>query len=324
MRSAESGPVRPKRSEERKPAVDVGTCLNLPPRAEKEPDKNGLAIRSAGFTHVIDKGMGQRQIEDLIGTSARYIDIIKLGWGTGYVTQNLREKVKLYQDAKIPVCFGGTLLEVAILQNRFDAFCDMVADLGMKYVEISNGVIDMTMSEKARFIRSLRKRGFTVLSEVGSKDSEKIIPPFHWVELIKSDLKAGAWKVICEARESGTVGLYFGSGEVRAGLVDEIVRGVDGRADRLIFEAPQRSQQIYMVRKLGSDVNLGNISTEDVIGLETLRLGLRGDTMPNFHLVDDWNREREAALEVELPQTKPQRRLKNVVAAPTPPAWGRR
>ena len=325
MRSLERGPTRHHdRPAAPRPVAKVEACLSLPPRTPKQPDKNGLAIRSSGFTHVIDKGMGLRQIEDLISTASGYIDIVKLGWGTGYVTQNVRQKVKLYHDAKIAVCFGGTLLEVAILQGRFDSYCDMVEDLGMSYVEISNGVIDMTMGEKSRYIRALRKRGFTVLSEVGSKDSEKIIPPFHWVELIKNDLKAGAWKVICEARESGTVGLYFSSGEARAGLIDEIVRGVDGRADRLIFESPQRSQQIYMVRKLGSDVNLGNIATDDVIGLETLRLGLRGDTMPNFHLVDDWNREREADLERELPQTKPQRRLKNVVAAPTPPAWVRR
>jgi len=221
------------------------------------------------------------------------------------------------------VCFGGTLLELAILQGRFDSFCDMAEDLGMSYVEISNGVIDMTMREKSKYIRTLRKRGFVVLSEVGSKDSEKIIPPFYWVELIKNDLKAGAWKVICEARESGTVGLYFGSGEARAGLIDEIVRGVEGKADRLIFESPQRQQQIYMVRKLGSEVNLGNIATTDVIGLETLRLGLRADTMPNLHPVDDWNKQREVELETELPTTKQERRMKGVHSTPTPPAWRR-
>jgi phosphosulfolactate synthase len=303
--------------------VKVEDYLSLPPRSDKQPGVGHTQVRQLGLTHVIDKGLGMREVEDLLGTASNYIDIVKLGWGTGYVTQNLRAKIGLYRNAGVPVCFGGTLLEVAILQGRFDAFCDMVEDLGMNYVEISNGVIDMTMPEKARFIRALRKRGFTVLSEVGSKDSEKIIPPFHWVELIKNDLRAGAWKVICEARESGTVGLYFGSGEARAGLIDEIVRGIQGKADRLIFEAPQRSQQIYMVRKLGSEVNLGNIATTDVIGLETLRLGLRADTMPNLHPVDDWNKQREAELEAELPKTTQERRLKGVVATPTPPAWRR-
>jgi phosphosulfolactate synthase len=159
--------------------VKIEDYLSLPPRSEKQPAVGHTAVRQVGLTHVIDKGLGLREIEDLLGTASNYIDIIKLGWGTGYVTQNLRAKIGLYKNAGIPVCFGGTLLELAILQNRFDAFCDMVEDLGMTYVEISNGVIDMTMREKARYIRALRKRGFIVLSEVGSKDSEKIIPPFH-------------------------------------------------------------------------------------------------------------------------------------------------
>ncbi|HEY8514147.1 MAG TPA: phosphosulfolactate synthase [Candidatus Binatia bacterium] len=269
--------------------------LNLPPRSAKP--------RDVGVSHVIDKGLGLRQVEDLLATCSDYIDIVKLGWGTGYVTQNIREKIEMYRAAGIPVCFGGTLLEVAILQGRFDAYRDMVRSFGVTHVEISNGVIDLTMKEKAKYIRQLAKE-FTVLSEVGSKDSEKIIPPFRWVELIQSDLDAGAWKVICEARESGTVGLYFGSGEVRAGLIDEIIAKVDP-AD-LIFEAPQRAQQCFMVRKLGPEVNLGNIATTDVIGLETLRLGLRADTMAVFHDVETWNRKRGAELDAEMPH--PERR----------------
>ena len=169
----------------------------------------------------------------------------------------------------------------------------------------------MSMKEKARYIRELRK-DFTVLSEVGSKDSEKIIPPFRWVELIQSDLDAGAWKVICEARESGTVGLYFGSGEARAGLIDEIVAKVDP-AD-LIFESPLKSQQVFMVQKLGAEVNLGNITTSDVIALETLRLGLRGDTMADFHDVKMWNKRRNAELEAEMP--RPERRARKSKMVP--------
>lgn len=277
--------------------------FSLPTRSAKP--------RDVGVTHVIDKGMGLRQIEDLLDTSSEYIDIVKLGWGTGYVTQNLVDKIKLYREAGLPVCFGGTLLEVAILQKRFDAFREMAQSVGVTHVEISNGVIDMSMKEKARYIRELRK-DFTVLSEVGSKDSEKIIPPFRWVELIQSDLDAGAWKVICEARESGTVGLYFGSGEARAGLIDEIVAKVDP-AD-LIFESPLKSQQVFMVQKLGAEVNLGNIATSEVIALETLRLGLRGDTMADFHDVKMWNKRRNAELEAEMP--RPERRARKSKMVP--------
>jgi len=217
------------------------------------------------------------------------------------------DKIKVYRDAGIPVCFGGTLLEIAILQKRFDAFREMAREAGVTHVEISNGVIDMSMKEKARYIRELRK-DFTVLSEVGSKDAETIIPPYRWVELIQADLDAGAWKVICETRESGTVGLYFGSGETRAGLIDEIVAKVDP-AD-LIFESPQKSQQVFMVRRFGAEVNLGNISTSEVIALETLRLGLRGDTMADFHDVEIWNKRRNAELQAEVPA--PERRVRGV------------
>ena len=247
----------------------------------------------------------------MLETCSSYIDIVKLGWGTGYVSQNLADKVQLYRDADIPVCFGGTLAEVAILEGRFDAFIDMCLEVGVTHAEISNGVIDMSMKEKAKYIEKLAKH-FTVLTEVGSKDSEKIIPPFRWVELIQADLDAGAWKVICEARESGTVGLYFGSGEARAGLIDEIVAKVDP-AD-LIFESPLKVQQTYMVKKLGSEVNLGNIASNEVIALETLRLGLRGDTMAQFHDVAAWNRRRESEIEAEMP--RPERRSRVPEEAP--------
>jgi phosphosulfolactate synthase len=271
--------------------------FSLPSRSTKP--------RDVGVTHVMDKGLGLRQAEDLLQTCSDYIDIVKLGWGTGYVTQNVIDKIQVYRDAGIPVCFGGTFLEVAILQGRFEGFQRLCAELGLTHVEISSGVIDLTIKEKAKYIRELSK-DFVVLSEVGSKDSEKIIPPFRWVELIQADLDAGAWKVICEARESGTVGLYFGSGEARAGLIDEIVAKVDP-AD-LIFEAPQKAQQTFMVKKLGSEVNLGNIASNEVIALETLRLGLRADTMAQFHAVDTWNRRHESDLQAEMP--KPERRAR--------------
>jgi phosphosulfolactate synthase len=265
--------------------------------------------RDAGISHVIDKGIGLRQMEDLLDTASGYIDILKLGWGTGYVTQNLFEKIKAYHAAGVPVCFGGTFVELAILQNRFDAFRAMAKEAGITHVEISNGVVDMTPREKSRYIRELA-RDFVVLSEVGSKDSEKIIPPYRWVELIQSDLDAGARKVICEARESGSVGLYFGTGEIRSGLIDEIVAKVD--PVDLIFEAPLKSQQVWLVRKFGSEVNLGNIATPDVIGLETLRLGLRADTMAEFHSVDEWNERRSADAASETPH--PKRRSQRLVS----------
>lgn len=242
--------------------------------------------RDIGISHVIDKGLGIRQLEDLLDTASDYIDILKFGWGTAYVTQNLFDKIKLCHEAKVPVCFGGTFLELAILQGRFDEYRNTARKAELTHVEISNGVIDMSRREKAKYIRELAK-DFTVLSEVGSKDSEKVIPPYRWVELIEADLEAGAWKVICEARESGTVGLYFGTGEVRSGLIDEIIEKI-APAD-LIFESPQKTQQVWLVKKFGSEVNVGNVATNEVIALETLRLGLRADTMPLFHDVSGWN-----------------------------------
>lgn len=269
--------------------------LALPGRAQKP--------REAGLTHVLDKGLGLRQMEDLLMTASDYIDILKLGWGTGYVTQNLFDKIKIYQAAGVPVCFGGTLLELAILQGRFDACRAMASKAGVTHMEVSNGVIDMTRREKGRYIRELSK-DFIVLSEVGSKDSERVIPPYRWVEYIEADLEAGAWKVICEARESGTVGLYFNTGEVRSGLVEEIVDKID--PSHLIFESPQKTQQVWLMRKLGVEVNLGNIATQDVIALETLRLGLRADTMAQFHDVASWNAQH--ALETDLKVVRPQGR----------------
>jgi phosphosulfolactate synthase len=252
--------------------------LSLPERSRKP--------RQAGITHVLDKGTGLRQVEDLLASAADYVDLVKLGWGTGYITQDLRDKIKLYHDAGIPVYFGGTLLELAILQSRFDDYRELVQGLGLSHVELSTGIIELSTEDKVRYIRTLKK-DFVVLSEVGSKDPQNVLPPYRWVEAIQAELDAGAWKVICEARESGTVGIFHANGEVKSGLVDEIVSNIP--PSRLIFEAPQKGQQVWFIRKFGSDVNLGNISTFDVIPLETLRLGLRGDTMADFHDVKAWN-----------------------------------
>jgi phosphosulfolactate synthase len=237
--------------------------------------------RQTGLTHVLDKGLGIRQIQDLLETGGEFIDILKLGWGTGYVTCNLTDKIAAYQKAGVTVCFGGTLLEVAIAQGKFDDYRRATQRLGLNHVEFSTGVLEMEIEKKADFVRKLAQ-DFVVLAEVGSKDVNVVVAPFRWVEEIKVLLQAGAWKVIAEARESGTVGLYRQTGEVRSGLVDEIIANFS--PDQLIFEAPQKHQQVWFLKQFGPSVNLGNIATDDVIPLETLRLGLRGDTMPDFQL----------------------------------------
>jgi phosphosulfolactate synthase len=252
--------------------------LTLPYRTRKP--------RACGITHVLDKGLGVRQIEDLLSSASEYVDFVKLGWGTGYIAQDLRDKIKLYQQAGVPVYLGGTLLELAILQNRFDDYRELAQTLGLAHVELSSGIIELSIDDKVSYIKELSK-DFMVLSEVGSKNPQNVLPPEHWVQSIQAELEAGAWKVICEARESGTVGLFHTNGEPKSTLVDEIIGNIDPA--QLIFEAPQKSQQVWFIRKFGSNVNLGNILPSEVIPLETLRLGLRGDTMPDFYDVNAWN-----------------------------------
>ena len=235
--------------------------------------------RSAGLTHLMDKGLGPRQITDLLETGGDYIDIVKLGWGTGYVTANLEEKIALYQKAGLSVCFGGTMLEVAIARGKFDEYRRAVNHLGLTHVEFSTGVLDMALEQKAEYVWQLAQ-DFTVLAEVGSKDSSVVVDADKWIREIQLLLQAGAWKVIAEARESGTVGLYGSTGEVRSNLVDDIAASFE--SSKLLFEAPQKHQQVWFLKKFGPSVNLGNISPDDVISLETLRLGLRADTMVDF------------------------------------------
>jgi phosphosulfolactate synthase len=258
------------------------TFLSLPRRAEKP--------RETGITHVLDKGLGLRQVEDLLSTASGYIDIVKFGWGTGYLTQNIEGKIAAYRAAGIATCFGGTLLELAIIQNRFDECRRQLRRLGLTHVELSTGIIELTADERHRYIRTLA-RDFVVFSEVGSKDAQHILAPYRWVEQTQADLAAGSWKVICEARESGTVGIYHSNGEVKAGLIEELVAKVD--PGRLVFEAPLKSQQAWLVQKFGSNVNLGNIPTTDVIALETIRVGLRADTMAALFDVEGWNARRQ-------------------------------
>src|SRR5438132_10702583 len=238
---------------------------------------------NTGFTHVLDKGLGTRAWEDVLETSGPFIDIVKLGWGTAYVTQNLQRKLEVLRAAGKPVVLGGTFLEAVIAQDKVDEYKSWLEELGLRHVEVSDGVIDLPRERKLELIAELA-RDFTVLSEVGSKDAEIVFAPYQWVEWIKEELAAGAWTVITEAREGGTAGIFRPGGELRTGLIDEIAHGV-AVAD-LIFEAPTKGAQAWFVRHLGPEVNLGNIPPDEVIPLETLRLGLRSDTMADLLLRD--------------------------------------
>jgi phosphosulfolactate synthase len=232
---------------------------------------------------VIDRGMSVAEVDGLLEVAGSCVDVVKLGWGTALVSANLKEKLERYAAREVPVVLGGTLTELAIRQGRVEGLIAWLRELGLRYVEVSDGTIALDPAVKRDLIQRLA-REFTVLAEVGSKDVDFIMAPYVWVEQIQRDLEAGAWKVIAEARESGTAGIYRASGEVRTGLIDEIAHAVD--PDRLIFEAPQREQQVWLLKRFGSDCNLGNIAPNDVLSLETLRLGLRSETVDRFALGD--------------------------------------
>ncbi len=235
--------------------------------------------RQTGFTMVMDKGLSLRQAEDLIETSGDFVDIVKLGWATSYVSANLKEKLAIYKSAGIPVYFGGTLFEAFIVRDQFDEYRKTIEKYDIHHAEVSDGSIELDHDKKCEYINTLSKE-VTVLSEVGSKDAEKIIPPYQWIQLMQKELDAGAWKVIGEARESGNVGLFRSSGEVRSGLVQEILTKIP--MEKIIWEAPQKAQQVWFIKLCGTNVNLGNIAPSEVIPLETIRLGLRGDTFTHF------------------------------------------
>jgi phosphosulfolactate synthase len=237
--------------------------------------------RDFGLTMVMDKGLSLEEAKNFISAAAPHVDIVKLGFGTSFVTPNLRQKIELYQAAGIPVYFGGTLFEAFLIRNQFDDYVKVLNDYNIRYVEVSDGSITIPHTEKCGYIEKLAKK-FTVLSEVGSKDAEHIIPPYKWIELMRAELEAGATYVIAEARESGNVGIYRGSGEVREGLVQEILTQIP--AEKIIWEAPQKAQQLYFLELCGCNVNLGNLAPHEMISLEAMRIGLRGDT---FHLFLD-------------------------------------
>ncbi len=244
---------------------------NIPERTQK-PRLNGL-------TMVMDKGLSVRQIEDFLEVAGPHTDIVKLGWSTSYVTPNLEDKLKVYRDANIPVYFGGTLFEAFVIRDQFDDYRRVLDKYGMQYAEVSDGSITIPHEQKCEYISKLSEQ-VTVISEVGSKDAAKIFAPYKWISLMQAEIQAGSWKVIAEARESGNVGLYRDSGEVRQGLVDEILTQIP--AETIIWEAPQKAQQVWFIKLIGSNINLGNIAPADVIPVETLRLGLRSDTFDHF------------------------------------------
>lgn len=235
--------------------------------------------RQKGLTMVMDKGLSLRQVEDFLEMGGPFTDLVKLGWATSYVTTNLKEKLSIYKSAGIPVYFGGTLFEAFYIRNQFEDYLRVLDKFGMEYAEVSDGSVEMNSDVKCEFIHRLSKH-VTVLSEVGSKDEAKIIPPYKWIKLMRMELEAGAWKVIGEAREGGNVGLFRSSGEVRQGLVEEILTEIP--EENIIWEAPQKSQQVWFVKLVGANVNVGNIAPNEVISLETIRLGLRGDTFDHF------------------------------------------
>jgi phosphosulfolactate synthase len=225
---------------------------------------------------VIDRGLSIAEIEGMIEVAGEFVDIVKLGWGTALVTGNLKPKLERYREHGIPVVLGGTLTELAISRGRLDELTAWAHELGLEHFEISDGTIALEHERKVELIERLAQE-FTVLSEVGSKDDTgAITPPYVWVEQMRAELAAGAWKVIAEGRESGAVGIFRHDGEVRQGLVDEILHAIPG--DKIMFDAPRKEQQVWFVRRLGPDVNLGNITPEDVLSLETIRVGLRSDT----------------------------------------------
>jgi phosphosulfolactate synthase len=255
--------------------IDEYNISDLPDRPSKP--------RERGLTHMLDKGLSVRQAEDVLSVAAEYIDVVKLGWGTAAITPDLRPKLDVYQSANMPVYFGGTLFEAFFLRKQLDTYRRLLDDLSVEYLEISDGSVSMAQEEKLDAIRTFAE-DFRVLSEVGSKDANNIMPPYKWVECIQAELEAGSWKVICESRESGTAGLFRPNGEIRSGLVDEIVARVNPKD--IIFEAPNKMQQVWFIKHQGANVNLGNIAPQEVIPVETLRLGLRGDTLFTFRTPD--------------------------------------
>lgn len=243
----------------------------LPERASKPRDH--------GLTMVMDKGLSLREVEDFLSGAGDFVDVVKLGFGSSLITPQLDFKVSLYKEAGIKLYFGGTLLEAFLIRNEFDKYLKVIDKYGLEYAEISDGSIEIPHDLKCSLIRRLSER-VTVISEVGSKEEGIIIHPNRWIEMMQKELDAGVWKVIAEARESGTVGIYRPNGKAHVVLINKIVGKVP--PEKIIWETPMKSQQVYFIKQFGSNVNLGNIAPNEVIALESLRMGLRSDTFFDF------------------------------------------
>ena len=235
--------------------------------------------RNEGLTMVMDKGLSINEAKNMLEASSKFIDIVKLGFGTAFLTENLSDKIKLYKDAGLKVYLGGTLFEAFIERDMFNEYVELVEKYKLNTVEVSDGSIELDHDKKCEYIRILAEKT-TVLSEIGSKSEDVLIPPYKWIEMMDKELAAGSWKVIAESREGGNVGICRDTGEVRSDLIEEILTKIP--KERILWEAPKKSQQVWFIKLLGPNVNLGNIAPNEIIPLECLRLGLRGDTFFNF------------------------------------------
>ncbi len=245
--------------------------FDLPERTSK-PRENGV-------TMVMDKGLSVREAEDMIHTASHLIDFVKLGFGTSLFTNHLKEKINFYQQNNIKVYLGGTLFEAFVIRNQFDGYRKFIQSLNIHTVEVSDGSMLMEHDAKCDYIRKLAAEN-TVISEVGSKDASVNLSPETWASMMQKELQAGSVKVIAEARESGTVGIYDPKGNADVALIHKILTSVS--VEQIIWEAPLKSQQVWFIKHFGTNINLGNIAPNEVISLETLRMGLRGDTFHQF------------------------------------------
>ena len=244
---------------------------NLPERPNKP--------RNEGLTMVMDKGLSLNEAENMIALKSDLTDIVKLGFGTSILTKNIAEKIKLYQESGMMVYTGGTLFEAFIVRNQFDDYCKLMDTLKLDMVEVSDGSMFIEHDKKCEYIQKLASN-YRVISEIGSKDESVTIKNSDWIKFMKKELDAGSWKVIAEAREGGNVGVFYKNGLVKNDLIQEITKQIS--VTEILWEAPQKQQQVWFINNFGANVNLGNISPNDIISLECLRLGLRGDTFNNY------------------------------------------
>jgi len=251
---------------------DMNFFLTDIPNREKKP-------RESGLTMMMDKGLSINDTKNFIDMCGPHTDIVKLGFGTSAISPHIETKIKLYQDAGLMVYLGGTLFEAFIIRDMYEEFKDLLRKWNLSMCEVSDGSIELDHEKKCEYISDLAKE-FKVVSEVGSKDENVLIAPYKWIELMQKELEAGSWKVIAEAREGGNVGIYRSGGDVRSDLIDEILTQIP--TEKILWESPKKPQQVWFIKLLGPNVNLGNIAWDEVIPLETLRIGLRGDTFFDY------------------------------------------